>query len=159
MNSSPSPESATVHATCILIGEAGLLIRGESGSGKSAAALAMLDAAAESGLFAALVADDRVFLSQRSGRIVARAPEAIAGLIEMRGLGIVRLPHEPAAVVRLVVDLAPVESLPRLPGAQERQTELLGIVLPRLAAAADASLFTRVRLALAADNGQDSSAA
>jgi HPr kinase/phosphorylase len=153
-----SPEFASIHASCILLGEAGILLRGESASGKSAAALAMLDAAAESGLFAALVADDRVSLSQRGGRIVARPPEAIAGLIEVRGLGILRLPHEPAAVVRLVVDLGPVEGLPRLPTAEDRRTELLGVVVSRLAAAADASLFTRVRLALAADNGLDSSA-
>lgn len=148
--------SSSIHAGCILLGEAGLLIRGESGSGKSAAALALLDAAAESGLFAALVADDRVLLSQRGGRIVARPSGALAGLLEVRGLGLVRLPYESAAVLRLVVDLVPVEQIARLPSEADRRTELLGIGLPRLAATADASLFTRVRLALAADNGLDS---
>jgi serine kinase of HPr protein (carbohydrate metabolism regulator) len=151
-----SPETASLHAGCILLGEAGILIRGESGSGKSAAALAMLDAAAESGMFAALVADDRVLLSQRSGRIVARPPATIAGLLEVRGLGVVRLPHEPAAVLRLVVDLVPTEQVQRLPDDEERRASLLGVILPRLAATADASLFTRVRLALAAGNALDS---
>ena len=75
--------SETVHATAVLVGADGVLIRGESGSGKSALALALIERGAR------LIADDRLTLSGCHGRIVATAPGATAGLIELRGRGIV----------------------------------------------------------------------
>ena len=77
----------TVHAACVVLGEAGVLIRGESGAGKSSLALGLIEAAPAHGLFGALVADDRVRITCAHGRLVARPHPAIAGRIELRGLG------------------------------------------------------------------------
>ena len=120
-----------MHGACVAVGEAGVLIRGPSGSGKSTLALALVEAAAARGLFARLVADDRVLLAAAHGRLVARPHPALAGLVEERGIGIVPAPHLPAAVVRLVVDLEPA---PRRMPERARVTleglELPGCVLP-----------------------------
>ena len=87
--------------------------------------------------FARLVADDRVHVEAAHGRLLVRPAAALAGLIEVRGLGIRRLPYEPVAVVGLLVDLAAATpSGCRLPG--RTQAEIAGIALPRLAVAAGA---------------------
>jgi HPr kinase/phosphorylase len=126
----PSPD-ATVHASCVIVGEAGILIRGASGSGKSTLARELLDRAEASGLFSRLVCDDRVALSCKHGRIIARTVLPIAGRLEIRGFGIVDRAWEPAAVVRLVVDcgVAPL----RMPEAEGLQTDVCGVTLPRVA--------------------------
>ncbi len=91
-------------------------------------------------VFARLVADDRLLLEASHGRLVARPPAALAGLIEVRGLGLMRLPYETSAVVGLVVDLAAADA-ERLPESAARTTEIEGLTLPRLAvASADAAL-------------------
>ncbi|GEP09153.1 HPr kinase/phosphorylase [Methylobacterium gnaphalii] len=121
----------TCHATCLVLGEDGVLIRGPAGSGKSSLCLKLLDHADMVGRHARLVADDRVRLTVRHGRIVARPHPAIAGLIELRGLGIRRVADiAPAAVIRLVVDL--VEECPRLPEDAAEPATILGICLPSL---------------------------
>ncbi|MGJ3262303.1 MAG: HPr kinase/phosphorylase [Salinarimonas sp.] len=125
----------TVHATCVLLGEAGVLIRGASGAGKSRLALDLLEAARARGLFARLVGDDRIRLDARHGRLVARPHPAIAGLIERRGIGLLARPHAPAAVVRLVIDLVP-EPPPRLPEAAAGEATILRVRLPRLVSTA-----------------------
>jgi len=121
-------EGATVHASAVLVGARAVLIRGPAGSGKSKLALALIQAA-QSGLlgFARLVGDDRVLLAAAHGRLLARSAPALAGLIEVRGLGIRRLDHEEAAVVGLVIDLAS-EQVERLPITAEVAIE--GIKLP-----------------------------
>jgi serine kinase of HPr protein (carbohydrate metabolism regulator) len=97
----------TIHASAVLIGARAVLIRGPAGSGKSRLALALIDAAASRALrFARLVADDRVEIEAARGRLLARAPIPLAGLIEVRGLGIRRVAFEPVAVVGWIVDLA-----------------------------------------------------
>jgi HPr kinase/phosphorylase len=127
--------SATVHGSAVLAGARAVLIRGHSGVGKSRLALELIGAGRAGALpFARLVGDDRVQLERAGGSLVVRPATAIAGLIEVRGLGIVRLPYEAAAVVGLVVDLG-VEC-ERLPNEEERNTELHGVRLPRLAVAA-----------------------
>ena len=125
--------TATVHASAVLAGARAVLIRGPAGAGKSRLALGLIQAA-ECGLLALarLVADDRVALSAAHGRLLARPPPALAGLIEVRGLGIRRLDHEPVAVVGLVVDLAAPEA-ERLPGSAEQEITVAGIRIPRLA--------------------------
>ena len=75
-------DDAIVHGSCVALTGKGLLITGRSGSGKSALCLQMVALGAE------LVADDRVQLRREEGQILARAPAAIAGLIEARGIGI-----------------------------------------------------------------------
>jgi len=136
----------TVHASAVLAGARAVLIRGPAGAGKSQLALALIQAA-DAGLlrFARLVGDDRVHLEAHHGRLLVRPAAALAGLIEVRGLGIRRLDCEPMAVVGLVVDLA-AEDAERLPAASE--TVLLGVPLRRLAVAAGADALAPV-LALA----------
>ena len=95
-----------MHATCVVVGEAGVLLRGEAGAGKSSLALALIERATLRGGFAALVGDDRVRLARCHGRVVARPHPAIAGRIEIRGHGIVAVESVEACVLRLVVDLA-----------------------------------------------------
>jgi len=128
-----TPESPTVHASAVLTGARAVLIRGPAGAGKSKLALALLGAA-QTGLlrFARLIGDDRVHLEPVHQRLLVRPAPALAGLIEVRGLGIRRFDHEPVAVVGRIVDLA-AEDAERLPVSDE--TVLLGIPLPRLAVA------------------------
>lgn len=126
----------TVHASAVLVGSRAVLVRGAAGAGKSRLALALI-AAGESGAlsFARLVGDDRVHVEAAHGRLLVRPAETLAGLIEVRGLGIRRLPHEPVAVVRLVVDLG-AAGAERLPGPESVAAEIAGVVLPRLGVAA-----------------------
>jgi HPr kinase/phosphorylase len=126
------PKSATVHASAVLVGPRAVLIRGPAGAGKSRLALDLIRAA-ECGriTFARLVGDDRIELAAAHGRLLARPAPALAGLIEVRGLGIRRLDHEPVAVVGLVVDLA-IPEAQRLPGGADREIALAGITLPHL---------------------------
>ncbi|MCM5553064.1 HPr kinase/phosphorylase [Pleomorphomonas sp. NRK KF1] len=123
----------TVHATAVVIGEAGLLIRGASGAGKTSLAFALVEEARRKGVYAAFVADDRVALSCVNGRIVARCPETISGLAERRGRGVERVDHVPAAVIRLVADLVDPEAVARLPEIAEEEAEIDGVKLPRQA--------------------------
>ncbi|OAS24957.1 HPr kinase/phosphorylase [Methylobacterium platani] len=121
---------AAVHASCVVVGEDGILIRGASGSGKSTLVRDLLGLGAISGLFAALVADDRVALTQRHGRLVAAPHPALPGLLELRGLGLQAVePAVPSAVLRLVVDLA--EGAPRMPETAQETVLLHGVALPR----------------------------
>lgn len=137
-------QSATVHASAVLAGARAVLIRGPSGSGKSRLALELIEAArGPSLLFARLVGDDRVYLEAAGGRLLVRPAEALAGLIEVRGVGLLRLPYEPCAVAGLVVDLAAADA-ERLPEADRRKTEIAGVLLPRLAVAADATALPAV---------------
>ena len=145
---------ATVHATCVVVEEVGVLIRGPSGAGKSSLALSILDRATCDGRFAALVADDRVRLSTRHGRLLARPHPAIAGCVEIRGAGIVAVGSLEACVIRLVVDL--VEARPRLPPPTPEAT-ILGVALSCLAidrALRDTGLGSALVLAAACVSSQ-----
>jgi serine kinase of HPr protein (carbohydrate metabolism regulator) len=132
MDADSAKAASTVHATAVLVGARAVLIRGPAGAGKSRLALALIQAA-DSGLltFARLVGDDRIELAASHRRLVARPAQALAGLIEVRGLGIRRLDHEPVAVVGLVVDLG-TEEAERLLGAADQEVEISGTILPRL---------------------------
>jgi serine kinase of HPr protein (carbohydrate metabolism regulator) len=106
---------STAHATAVLAGPAAVLIRGPSGSGKSRLAAALLEAGRDGRLvFARLIGDDRVLLSESAGRLLARPAPGLEGLIEVRGAGLLRVPFEPVGVVGLVVDLG-ASTPPRLP--------------------------------------------
>ena len=126
-----------IHASAVLAGTHAILIRGPSGAGKSRLALELIQApAVHCGgalLFTRLVADDRVDVAAAHGRLLARPSPALAGLLEVRGMGIIRLPYELVAVVSLVVDLD--DDAERMPDAAARRTCVEGIWLPRLAAA------------------------
>jgi HPr kinase/phosphorylase len=127
-------DAASVHASAVLVCARAILIRGPAGSGKSRLALALI-AAADRLRFARLIADDRVRLEACHGRLLARPPEALKGLIEVRGLGIRRVAYEPVAVVGLVVDLAAPDA-ERLPPPGVKAAIIGAIRLPRLAVAA-----------------------
>ena len=119
--------SETVHATCVAIGGRGVLIRGRSGSGKSDLALRLIDRGAR------LVSDDYTILSEQGGRILARAPETIAGKLEVRGVGIVEM--EPAVDVPVCL-IADLDGTPeRLPESAD-DVPLLGTFLPAIRLAA-----------------------
>ncbi len=113
----PAERDAIVHASTVAHAGRALVIRGPSGAGKSAVAMHLI------GLGARLVADDRTALSLRGGRVLAAPPPAIAGLIEVRGLGLLRLPHLQGVPVHGVLDLGQHEQA-RLP--QPHSTQLLG---------------------------------
>jgi serine kinase of HPr protein (carbohydrate metabolism regulator) len=122
----------TIHASAVLVGARALLIRGASGCGKSALAYALIRAAETP--FARLVGDDRVHVEAANGRVLVRPADTLKGLIEIRGLGIRRLPFEPVAVVGLVVDLGAADA-ERLPAPESAVAEVAGVPLPRLAVA------------------------
>lgn len=127
----PSRRPHTVHATAVLVGRDAVLFRGPSGSGKSRVALELVAAAAAGGGFAALIGDDRVALAACGGRLVARPAPALAGRVEVRGVGILETDHEAAGVVALVVDF--VSDPPdRVPASEDRHEMIEGVVLPRL---------------------------
>ena len=122
----------TVHASAVLVGERAVLIRGPSGSGKSRLAFDLI-LAGRSGQVppAILVGDDRVRLDTTAGNLIVRAVPELAGLIEIRGLGIRRIEHVDAAVVGLVADLA-AEDGERLPATQSLTCEIEGVKIPRI---------------------------
>lgn len=132
-------QAATIHASAVLVGAKAVLIRGPSGSGKSHLAWQLLQSALP---FARLVGDDRVHVAASGGRLVVRPAAALAGLIEIRGLGLRRVDHEPVAVVGLIADLAAVDA-ERLPEAAST-TEIAGVRLPRLAIGPDADALAVV---------------
>ena len=142
-----------IHASAVLVGARAVLIRGAAGSGKSSLAFALVRAGEHGTLpHTRLVGDDRVDVEAAHGRLLVRPHAALAGLIEVRGLGIRRLPFEPVAVVGLVVDLGADSE--RLPARESTVTELAGIVLPRLAVAPATEPFRLVYAALrTADSG------
>ena len=113
--------SAIPHqASCVSIEGRGVLIEGSPGSGKSSLALALIDRGAT------LVGDDGVLLEERGGKLWALPPPTIAGLIEIRNVGLASLPAE-AAPVALVLRLDP--EAPRLPESAERAI-LAGVSVP-----------------------------
>ena len=141
-----------IHATAVAIdtaiGPRAVLLRGPSGAGKSDLGLRLIDAGSQ------LVADDQSELLRRGESVIVRAPSAIAGLIEVRGVGILRMEPLAEASVGLIVDLVPAETIERLPiQATER---LFDIELPRLAVTPfEASAAAKVALAVRAFAGPE----
>jgi serine kinase of HPr protein (carbohydrate metabolism regulator) len=123
----------SLHATAVIHGESGVLILGPSGSGKSALALAIMARASTTGAFSALIGDDRIFVSEAHGRLIARGAANMAGVIERRTAGLIKVRHEPAAVLRLAVELCERgRRWPRMPDDDDGL--IVGeVTLPRLA--------------------------
>jgi serine kinase of HPr protein (carbohydrate metabolism regulator) len=141
-------DASTIHASAVLVGPKAILIRGPSGSGKSMLAWNLVTTAEQSVLpFARLVADDRAYLESRSGRLLVRPAETLAGMIEIHGLGIRQIEFEPIAVVGLVVDLSAADAA-RNPLAEARGALIQGITLPRLPVAAGIAALPLVLAAL-----------
>ena len=143
MTASAATDRVLLHATAIAIDGRAVLLRGASGAGKSDLGLRLIDAGAR------LVADDQSELLRRGDSLIVRAPATIAGLIEVRGVGIVRLEALAEVPVAMIVDLVPAETLERLP--VRRMETILGLDLPLIALAPfEASAAAKLRLALRA---------
>ncbi|HET8613423.1 MAG TPA: HPr kinase/phosphatase C-terminal domain-containing protein [Sphingomonas sp.] len=129
--------SETIHASCVAIDGRAVLLCGRSGAGKSDLALRLVDRGAR------LVSDDYTHLRRREGRLYASPPDTLAGKMEVRGIGIVDLPHEKEAEVALLIDCeSPVE---RMPEAATRR--LAGVDLP-LGAVAPFELSAPIKVEL-----------
>ncbi|PDT36701.1 serine/threonine protein kinase [Rhizobium sp. M10] len=125
-------EAPNIHATAIVVGRTGLLFSGPSGWGKSMLAFTCMTEARRLGLFAALVADDQVLLSEEAGSVIATCPPSIAGLIELRGTGIVRLDHIPRAAMHYAVLPGSASGENRVPPEGEIVSLAAGFSLPAL---------------------------
>jgi len=136
-----------IHATAIDIDGAGVLLLGPSGYGKSDLALRLIDGGAR------LVADDRVDLSLRDGRLMASAPAELAGKLEVRGLGIQVVDAVADSEIILVIDLAvDLDAIERVP--EPGVCEFLGFSIPLLRLYAfESSATAKVRMALKAAKG------
>ena len=135
-----------LRGTCITVEGSGVLLRGPSGCGKSDLALRLIEAGAR------LVADDYTDVVEAGGRIFAMPPPELRGLLEVRGIGIVRL--RPAASAPLVasIDLVPSDNVERMP--DRNSFELLGLSLPAFRLAAfEASCVAKVCLAVRIASG------
>jgi HPr kinase/phosphorylase len=138
-----------VHATCVALRTGrnwqGVLLRGPSGAGKSDLALRLVEGGGR------LVADDQTALVRQGRVLVAMPPATLAGLLEVRGIGIVKVGRPrllARATLALLVDLVPPDRIERLP--DPAQETLLGVDLPVVALAPfEASAPAKLRLALA----------
>jgi HPr kinase/phosphorylase len=129
-----------VHGTAVAVDGGAILLRGPSGAGKSDLGLRLLDAGAR------LVADDQVELRRAGREIMARAPAALAGLLEIRGIGIVRIEALDEAPLVMIVDLVLSGEVERLPEA--RTERLLDLTIPLIALAPfEASAAAKLRFA------------
>ena len=150
-----SSSSVLMHASCISIAGRGALLVGPSGVGKSDLTLRLMHGAAQIAAQSDgrtspvdLVADDQVIIERRGDQLVARAPANLAGLVEVRGLGILRMPFAAEAGLYLVVDLAKSCAIERLPDPMP-SLEILGHRLPLMCLDAfEASAPLKVALAL-----------
>jgi serine kinase of HPr protein (carbohydrate metabolism regulator) len=128
-----------LRGTCIAVEGSGVLLRGPSGAGKSDLALRLIEAGG------CLVADDYTDVSEVGGRLVATTPPKLHGLLEVRGIGIVRLPATPSAPLIACIDLVPIERVERMPVPEDIQ--ILGVSVPRfLVCATEPSSVAKVAL-------------
>lgn len=125
----------TIHASALVVDGRGVLIRGASGSGKSALLLSVLYFERPN---AALVADDRVAVTNVDNRLVAQPPAGLAGKIEVRGQGVFDQPYAATVPIDLVVDLLPAAECIRFPEPEERRTQIKGVWVSRIMVAAGA---------------------
>jgi HPr kinase/phosphorylase len=132
-----------IHATAIAIDGRAILLRGPSGAGKSDLALRLIDGGAR------LVADDQVELRRAGERVLVRAPAAIAGLIEVRGVGVLQVEPLAEAALAMCVDLVSSAEVERLPGIDCE--DVLGLAVPTIALSPfEASAAAKLRFALRA---------
>jgi serine kinase of HPr protein (carbohydrate metabolism regulator) len=116
------------HATCVALGAAGVVIEGPSGSGKTSLALTIIEKFQNQNQFAALVADDQCLIEIANGRLIATCPPVLAGLVERRGIGVVKTKNLTSVVIDCVVRLVNQTEMERLPEA--KSVILFGVELP-----------------------------
>lgn len=112
-----------IHASCVSLNQKGILLLGKSGAGKSDTAFRLIEQ-----LGAVLVADDRTDLTTRDGNLYASCPQQIKGLLEVRGIGIVKQPCMDNVQIKLAVELvkSPAE-IERLPIVEYEEFETIKI--------------------------------
>ena len=122
----------SVHASAVKVGNLAVLIRGPSGAGKSRLAFDLI-MAGRAGVVesAVLVGDDRVHLATVGKEIEVRPAPLLAGLLEIRGLGIRRCDFVEHATVGLVVDLG-ADDAERLPSPESLKITIFGVEIPRI---------------------------
>lgn len=132
--------SETLHATCVAIDGRAVLIEGRSGEGKSDLALRLIDRGA------VLVSDDYTVCARTDGVLQGSAPANIAGKIEVRGIGVIDMPHQDRVPIALLVTI--LESPPRMPEGPKKR-RIAGIDIPEVALnALEPSAPVKVELAL-----------
>lgn len=144
-------DAVTLHASCVALGDAGILIEGPPGSGKSDLVLRLID---EPGygfgdivLRGRLVSDDQTIIMRRGEALIASPPKPIAGLFEIRGQGIVKADHLPEVKLVLTVKLANANDIERMP--EETSRQIAGVALRQISIdPAQASAPARIRAAL-----------
>jgi HPr kinase/phosphorylase len=128
-----------VHATCVEVEGLGVLLRGPAGSGKSDLALRLIDSGER------LVADDYTSVEIENNRLMARAPQSIEDLMEVRGVGVLKIGSAVKAEVGVVIDLVSSDQVERLP--EDETVEFLGKQVPLFRLAPyEASAPAKVRL-------------
>jgi HPr kinase/phosphorylase len=148
-----APSTATVHASAVRVGNRAVLIRGPSGSGKSRLAFELILAGRSQQIPPAiLVGDDRVHLDTSAGNLIVRPAPELAGLIEIRGLGIRQIDHVEEAVVGLVVDLVAGDT-ERLPPPEAQFVGIYGVSVPRIGVPLDYSPLPLIAAALTTTDG------
>lgn len=110
----------TIHATSVAIDGVAVLIEGASGAGKSDLALRLIDRGAS------LVSDDYTVLTRQDRQLIANPPENLAGKMEVRGIGIIKVSHVTDIAVGLLVTIS--ETPPRMP-AETIYREIAGVPL------------------------------
>lgn len=138
-----------LHGTTVALGDAGVLLLGASGAGKSDLALRFLAGHGQwpcGGLRRTLVADDRTIVTRTPAGLIASSPPTIAGKLEVRGVGIVDVEMRVSVPLRLVVHLVPPQAVERLPN-DDVTIDLLSCQLP-LRSIAPFEISAAVKLAL-----------
>lgn len=125
----------TIHATCVAIDGAGVLLLGSPGSGKSDLALRLICGSSSrvpdrSKDGPVLVSDDRVILRAADGVLLASPPEAIAGRLEVRGVGVLSVPYERDVAVALAVELVQPDQVPRISDRRPVAVSKVGMPVP-----------------------------
>jgi len=132
-----------LHASCVAVGNKGVLLLGESGAGKSDLSLRLIDRGAK------LVADDQVEMVRKGSAVTASSPQSIAGLIEVRGVGIFKMQALKNIPILLILQLAKREWIERLPYPEPY--DCLGVQIPQLRVwAFEPSVAIKVEMAVAA---------
>jgi HPr kinase/phosphorylase len=145
--------NASVHASAVLVGNRAVLIRGPSGAGKSRLAFDLILAGRTRQIApAVLIGDDRVHLEAKQNHLVVRPARELAGLIEIRGLGIRRCDFASEAIVGLVVDLNAADA-ERLPPPEALLTLIYGVNLPRIPVGVDYSALPLIVAELTTTSG------
>ena len=151
----PTAAKILLHASCVALGDAGVLILGPSGAGKSDLALQLIDqpgyGAGDELIRGKLVSDDQTVIERRGDALFAMSPKQISGLLEIRGQGIVAVDHLAEIRLVLIVRLMPAAEIERMPEEAGRSTRMSGVALREIHIdPGQATAGARIRAALTA---------